>query len=110
MIFSFKFQGKDYKFEDTQLSLGEARWIKRETGLYGQDFFHAVQTLDPDAISCIVVMAMRRAGATDATIEAIEEEINGYGEFAITVKAEATENDGPAPNRAARRRNAAAVK
>lgn len=110
MIFSFKFQGKDYQFEDTQLGLGEARWIKRETGLYGQKFFEAVQTLDPDAIACLIVLAMRRAGESDATIEAIEEEINGYGEFAVTVKAEATEKDMPPVNRAARRRNAAAVK
>lgn len=111
MIFTFEFRGKSYEFDDAKLGLGEARWVKHEINLHGMNFFEAVQSLDPDAVACLVVLAMRRAGETDATMEEISNDDNGYGEFVVTVKVRPSEGDEPKPppNRATRRR-AAAVK
>jgi hypothetical protein len=81
MILTFKFRDNTYSFDDEKMGLGEARWVKQETGLLPKEFFPAVQELDPDAIACVIVLAMRRAGATDATIESICEDENGLFDF-----------------------------
>jgi hypothetical protein len=81
MILTFQFRDATYTFDDEKMGLGEARWVKQETGLLPKEFFPAVQDLDPDAIACVVVLAMRRAGVTDATIESICEDENGLFEF-----------------------------
>jgi len=84
MIFSFEYQGKRYEFDDTRMSLGEARWIKSEIGMIGTDFFEAVKKLDPDAMSCLVVIAMKRAGLSETTMEQIAEDENGYFDLVST--------------------------
>lgn len=115
MIFTFKFQGKPYAFDDMKMSLGEARWSKAETGFVGAEFFHAVQKADPDALSCIVVMAMRRAGLSEATLDSIADEENGYVEIMSTMDM-IDPDDKPKPekrvlaNRADRRRNGTKAK
>lgn len=98
MIFTFQFGDESYNYDDELMGLGEARFVKEETGLYGSAFFDAVKTMDPDAIACLVVLAMRRAGKTDATVESVSEEVDGYFQFIRTV------NETPsAKNRAERR-------
>lgn len=98
MIFTFQFGDQSYDYDDDTMGLGEARFVKAETGLYGSAFFEAVKTMDPDAIACLVVLAMRRAGKTDATMESVGEEVDGYFQFIRTVN----ETSSPA-NRAERR-------
>lgn len=100
MIFKFQFRGTGYNFDDEKMSLGEARWIKAETGLVGMGFFDAVKGLDPDAISAMVVLAMRRAGVADATMESIADDENGLFEFFETGEVvETPPKNGPAPRR-----------
>lgn len=79
MIFAFKYEGKAYDFDDERMGLGEARWVKRVTGLTGSDFFGAARKLDPDAVVAILVMAMRRAGLQETQMDDIySEDDNGY--------------------------------
>lgn len=99
MIFSFRWNGKAYDFDDERMSLGEARWVKAETGLHGPEFFKAVQRMDPDAMAALMVIAMRRAGETDTTMDSIAEAENGYFEMIGSVQVKEKPE-----NRAARRR------
>lgn len=79
MIFMFKYDGKSYDYDDEKMGLGEARWVKKETGLVGANFFEAARALDPDAIVAILVMAMRRAGVIETKMEDIYSgDDNGY--------------------------------
>lgn len=115
MIFTFKFRNKPFAFDDMKMSLGEARWSKAETGFVGAEFFEAVQKADPDALSCIVVMAMRRAGLTETTMDSIAEDENGYVEIMSTLDVvDPDDNAKPEKrvlaNRADRRRNAPKAK
>lgn len=89
MLFTFTFRDTTYTFDDEKMGLGEARWIKQECGLLPKEFFPAVQNLDPDAIACMIVLAMRRAGVEDATIESICEDENGLFDFLETGQVEA---------------------
>lgn len=95
MIFSFKYDGAAYEFDDERMGLGEARWIKKETGLYGRAFFEAAQDLDPDALSCMVVIAMRRAGLTETNIDEVCANENAYFEMVETAQVRPTETAEP---------------
>lgn len=115
MIFTFKFRSKPYAFDDTKMSLGEARWIKAETALVGAEFFEAAQKADPDALSCIVVMAMRRAGLDETTLDSIADDEDGYYEIMSTMDvvqedSEAKPEKRVLANRSDRRRNGGKAK
>ncbi len=99
MIFKFQYDGKSYEFDDARMGLGEARWIKAETGLYGTAFFEAVQGLDPDAISAMIVIAMRRGGVSETTMESIAENENGYFELIGSVSVHGDEENKVRPTR-----------
>lgn len=107
MIFKFQYDGTDYEFDDAKMSLGEARWIKAETGLFGNGFFDAVRELDPDAISAMIVIAMRRGGLSESTMDSIAETDNGYFELIGSVTVHGDEEGAIRPTR---KRAAAAKK
>lgn len=92
MIFQFTYEDKKYQYDDGRMGLGEARWVKQETGLVGMAFFEAARALDPDAILCILVMAMRRAGEVVDVEDIYADDDNGYYKLITSLEVlEATE-------------------
>lgn len=82
MIFEFTYEGKAYDFDDERMGLAEARYLKREFGLVGTEFFTACRKLDPDALIALLVLAMRRAGLTETKVEDLyPNDDNGYYEL-----------------------------
>lgn len=92
MIFSFEYRGQGYEFDDQRMGLGEARWVKHETGLFGNAFFDAIRALDPDAMACLVVLGMRRGGATETDLEDVCADDNGYFDLIETIKVKSPTN------------------
>ena len=64
MIFTFEYEGCPYSYDDSTMSLPEARYIKRHSGLTGQVGMWPVnvQMGDPDAVCLLLILAQRRAG------------------------------------------------
>lgn len=86
MIYSFEYRGQSYEFDDQRMGLGEARWVKQETGLFGTAFYDAIRNMDPDAMACLVVIGMRRGGLTETDLEDVCADENGYFELIETIK------------------------
>lgn len=103
MIFTFTYADQKYTYDDEKMGLGEARWVKRETGLVGAEFFNAARTLDPDAIVAILVMAMRRAGEHETQMGDIySDDDNGY--YKLIAGLEVSANEPEAEPKATRTR------
>lgn len=98
MIYKFSYEDQVYDFDDEKMSLGEARWVKRETGMVGGGFFAAARALDPDAIVALLTLAMRRAGKTEAQIEDIySDDDNGYFKLIQSLDIETAAESEPKP-------------
>lgn len=78
MIFEFSYFGETFDYDDEQLSIPEARFAKRETGMSGLRFFNAAQELDADCLVALLVMAMRRKGKTVDPEDIYRGDDNGY--------------------------------
>lgn len=104
MIYTFEYDGKSYDYDDDQLSLPEAIEIKRETGMVGVEFFDAARKADPEALAMLLVLAMRRGGVEDATMDSIyKDDPDGYVKLISNVEVRSSGGDTVVPNRAARR-------
>ena len=57
----FRIEGEDYDFDDSTLTVKEARVIKKHTGMGLRSFAEASKDGDPDAIVAIVYLSKRRA-------------------------------------------------
>lgn len=59
-----KFSVRDrwYDLAEDHLSIGEARAVKRETGMGVAEWSLSLRAMDPDALAAMVWVATRRAG------------------------------------------------
>ena len=56
------FEGKDYTFDIEALDLGEARTIKRQTGLTIGQLMKGLADLDPDALASLYWLMLKQNG------------------------------------------------
>lgn len=57
----FRVEGEDYEFDESTLTVAEARLIKKHTGMGLKSFAESSKDGDPDALVAIVFLAKRRA-------------------------------------------------
>lgn len=62
MILSFDYEGQRYGFNNDTMSLGEARYIKKHTGVGLTEWLSKLASVEPDAVLACVVLAVRRTG------------------------------------------------
>lgn len=58
----FKIEGRTYEFDESRLTVAEARVIKKHAGLGLAEFGDGIRRGDPDAIVSMLFIAKRRAG------------------------------------------------
>lgn len=51
-----------FEFDDTHITIAEARLIKKYTGMGTRELFHGLRRGDPDALAGLAFLAMFRAG------------------------------------------------
>lgn len=78
----FDLGGKLYEFDGATLSIGEARAVKRNTGLGVLEFERGIKTLDPDAVAALIWVTLRRAGE-EAEWDAVDQ--YDIGEFGASI-------------------------
>jgi hypothetical protein len=61
-VITFEYDGRPYRFDNDVIDLREARYIKRHTMQQLDMWDMQVQLGDVDALICLVVLAVRRAG------------------------------------------------
>lgn len=77
-IFEIDYKGDTYTYDAERMSLGEARFAKAQTGRAGLEFFKAAAELDPDALTTLLVMAMKRRGVRAEIHDIYRGDENGY--------------------------------
>lgn len=87
MIFRFKHHGKIYTFDDERMSIPEAQWIKRETGIVGMELFQGFRKLDVDCLLVVFAIALKRGGIQIDTIADVPlDEGNGYYQLLTSIQ------------------------
>lgn len=61
-MIKFELGGTAYEYDDTQMSVKEARLIKQHTGMGLRSWALGLQDMDVDALVAVVFLAKRRAG------------------------------------------------
>jgi hypothetical protein len=77
-IFEIDYMGDTYVYDGERMSLPEARFAKAQTGHSGLSFFQAAADLDPDALTTLLVMAMKRRGIKATVQDIYRDDENGY--------------------------------
>jgi hypothetical protein len=105
VIFKFRHEGKLYEFNDERMSLPEARWVQRETGMSGPQLFDGFRKAEVDALLAIFCLALKRGGMEIESIaDAPLDPDNGYYELLTSVQAGNSDQGAP---RSVRRKTAA---
>lgn len=71
-MMTFTLAGKPCEFDDDHLSNLELRDIKRVTGLQFAEFWNAFGDMDPDCVTAIVWLHLRRDGQPEVTFGSVK--------------------------------------